>query len=535
MTLRRTRRALALVAATAALVVVADIGATPMSPAHPAVAAVTGDPSEDCGAPSATPVVDGQPIVVTLAPVTFTVGSIDPYVWRHPLNTDPGWRLWFEGFIYLPPLALRAYLDGATQSLNTMVEQVVAFHTQNPDPGLSRYGWDEGTAQRRLQTENCLYRLTSDPRLRPGMTADVAVQLGPRYYGPPYARVHNHGVMANLRMVRAGELLDVASWRTTAIGRLQSEAPLAFSPLGTTWEQSSGYHAFTMRLWDQAADLLRQHEPGSSAIAVIDAATDKANVVLTWMTEPNGDLVPVGDSNVAAGEVRPESTAPVFRDDAAGWLVGRWSWRDPSTLYYLVRYGPPRWAHGHEDRGSVTWTWGEQILVDPGYVDTDPTSTWWAWQWSAAAHNVAILGAVRRPTAPVRVVAGTVQGPAHAWQLEDDVYALHHVRALSISRVTRALIARDSFAGPGIFDQYWHLAPEWQLVSVARDRRTAVFTSSSGRRLTVTSSGIIAQVVRGATAPIAGWVFPATGQRVAAWQLRIRAVTRTIVTTFVLS
>src|SRR5690242_7157396 len=59
-----------------------------------------GDPSEDCGAASTTPVIDGAPILVTLDPVTFTVGSIDPYVWRHPLRTDPGWRLWFEGFMY---------------------------------------------------------------------------------------------------------------------------------------------------------------------------------------------------------------------------------------------------------------------------------------------------------------------------------------------------------------------------------------------------------------------------------------------------
>jgi hypothetical protein len=37
--------------------------------------------------------------------------------------------------------------------------QVSAFNTQNPDPGTAQYGWDEGTALRRLETLNCLYWL----------------------------------------------------------------------------------------------------------------------------------------------------------------------------------------------------------------------------------------------------------------------------------------------------------------------------------------------------------------------------------------
>jgi len=500
-----------------------------------AAAPMLTDPSEDCGAASTTPIVDGAPVVVTLGSVTFTVGSINPYVWRHPLSTDPAWRLWFEGFMYLPPLALRAYLDGATRSLATMVGQVAAFHAQNPDPGSSRYGWDEGTAQRRLQTENCLYRLTGDSRLLASIASDVAVQLGPRYYGPPYARVHNHGLMANLRVVRAGELLGVTSWRTTAIARLKAEAPLAFSPLGTTWEQSSTYHAFTMRLWGQAADLLVRHEPSSTAIATIRAATARAELVLSWMTEPNGNIVPIGDSSAALGITRV-STARVFRDDPAGWLIGRWSWTDPLTTYYLLRYGPPRWAHGHDDRDSLVWTtWGEQVLVDPGVFEGDPSSSWWVWQMSAPAHNVAVLSGLQRRTNPVKITGGTLQASAHAWQIEDDVYSLHHVRTVNVNRTTHTVRVRDSFVGPGIFDQYWHLGPKWQLLRIAPDRHSAVFTLSSGRRLTVASSGIIAQAVRAATAPIAGWVFPVSGQRVGAWQLRVRAVTRTIVTTFVMT
>jgi hypothetical protein len=493
-------------------------------------AVVADDPASDRGTPATTPVPDGVPIVVTLGSYTFTVGAINPTVWRHPPTTDLSWRLAFEGFMYLPSLAVRAYLDGQTTSLRRMVDQLVAFHVQNPDPGTNAYGWDEGTAQRRLQTENCVYALTRDTRLRYGMGTDVRVQLGSRYYGPPYQPVHNHGLMANMRIVRAGELLAVTTWRTTGMSRMRTEAPLAFSLAGTTWEQSSMYQGFTMQLWNAAADFLAFREPGAAAIATIRAVTAKAAAVFAWMTEPDGRIVTIGDSDQERGALR-SSTARVFRDDTTGWLIGRWSWTDPLTTYYSIRYGPRRWAHGHEDRGAITWsTLGTRVLVDPGRYSGDPTSGWFTWQLSATAHNAAVLAGTKLRAVPVRVTAGTVQGPAHAWQIEDDLYPLHHVRTVNVYRDTHSVRVRDSYAGAGPFDQYFHLAPQWILVAVSADRHSAVFRLTSGRRLAMTTTGTIAQVVRGATRPIAGWYFPAQNTRVPADQLRIRSLTRTTVT-----
>jgi hypothetical protein len=73
----------------------------------------------------------------------------------------------------------------------------VTFHRQNPDPGDSLYGWDEGTALRRLDVLSCLYALTRSSTLVAGMKADVAVLLGPRYYGPPH-----HPVPSSCRKTR---------------------------------------------------------------------------------------------------------------------------------------------------------------------------------------------------------------------------------------------------------------------------------------------------------------------------------------------
>src|SRR5882724_622770 len=107
----------------------------------------------DCGPVAAAPVV--LPIVVSMPPAQpFTVGAIDPASFRNPRVSDPSWQLHYRGFMYLMPLAARAAVDGNSTALATMVSQLVAFHRADPDPSANLYGWDEGTAQRRLQLEN---------------------------------------------------------------------------------------------------------------------------------------------------------------------------------------------------------------------------------------------------------------------------------------------------------------------------------------------------------------------------------------------
>ena len=81
------------------------------------------------------------------------------------------------------------------------------------------------------------------------MAEDVNVEYGPRYYGPPLYAVHNHGVMADLAVIRAADLVGRRDWQTRSINRLAANAPLAWTSLGTTHEQSSSYHVFNVALW----------------------------------------------------------------------------------------------------------------------------------------------------------------------------------------------------------------------------------------------------------------------------------------------
>jgi hypothetical protein len=485
-----------------------------------------------CGSASANPVLDGQPIAVRIPPARlFIVGSIPSSWWRNPPVSDPTWRLTLRGFVWAKPIAKRAHIDGELTSLATIAGQAVKFHQQNPDPNTSAYGWDEGTSMKRLDAENCLYSLMPTAGLRSSMIEDAKVLLGSRYYGPPRVPVHNHGLMANIQLFRAGTLLNMSAWRSVATKRMVNEAPLAFSPRGVTFEQSSEYQLVNINLWTLASKYLRQ---SGSAVAAdsIDRTIAKALAAFRWMTEPDGRIVQIGDSTKRPGDPHPTYISRVFKDDSAGWIVGRWSWRDPNTTYYTVRYGPPQRAHGQHDRaGGVTWsTAGVRVLVGPGKFNYDNTTEWYAYQRSPRSHNVAVPQGRSVTSNGGSVSASLVQDPAHAWIVKDTMFGIGHARSINVNRVTQTIRLTDYFTGATWWHQHWHLDPSWQLVSKSNTQLT--FSHPSGKRLAVTTTGRVSDVVRGDTSPVQGWHFPDFGSKVSAYEIVIRSYAKSSITSF---
>jgi hypothetical protein len=510
-----------------------------LPPLPAAAAADTG-----CGAAAADPVPDGAPITVKLGSgPTFTVGAIPPSWWRKPPYGDAGWQLQLRGMIWAAPLAQRADQDGQVGSLRALVDQVLAFHRQNPDPGTgtaastanaNAWGWDEGTALRRLATENCLYTVTKDLRLAAAIAADVRVEFGRRYYGPPRYIAHNHGVWADLGVVRAADLLGRKDWATRSINRLLTDAPKPWTPAGTSIEQSSSYHTFNVELWAQVADMLAAHGVSPASVKRVRDLVIEAGRVSAWLTEPDGRLVVLGDSEASAGVRLPPWTARTFRDDRAGLIVGRWSWTDPATTYYTLRYGPPRIAHGQQERAGITWSpQGLRVLVGPGKAPFDPAGSYRAWGTGPAAHNVSTVdGRALDRKAWVSVKASTVRPTAHTWATQDRLFGVGHVRTYAILGNTGTLTVKDTYDGRAVFRQYWHLDPGWALTSRSPDGKRLRF-ASAGRTLTVTSTGMAA-VLRGVARPVAGWNFPDGSSRVPADEIQVKAA-GTATTTFVLS
>ena len=247
---------------------------------------------------------------------------------------------------------------------------------------------------------------------------------------------------------------------------------------------------------------------------------DRAAVVSAWLTEPDGNIVLFGDADEQPGVPRPDATAHSLRDDEAGLGVGRWSWNDSSTTYYTVRYGPPMRAHGHEDRGGVTWSpRGVRVLVNPGRYTYDTASRFLAYQDGPSSHNVAVpRGGTVRPRAWVTVTKTALAAATHQWWLQDRLFGPTHSRAVLVVPAKRTLTVSDAFPRGTAFAQQWHLDPAWQLAGLDVHAGRARFTRADGRVLTVVSTGRLS-VLRGSTRPLAGWHFPTSGVRIPNVQL----------------
>ncbi|GAB96056.1 hypothetical protein KILIM_031_00280 [Kineosphaera limosa NBRC 100340] len=501
---------------------------TPSPPSPPSAA-------RPCAAMAEQPVVDGRPILAQLPPAAaFRVGGINKQFWQNPPVKDPTWRLYFWSLRWVGPLVRRAQADDQKVSVEALLQQVARFYVDNPDTGKSTLGWDEGGSLRRLETLNCLYRMTGDSRLPALMAKEVNVQFGPRYYGPPYHAVHNHGLMANLRVVDAGTLVDRPDWVQRASARLRSESGLAFTSRGTSYEQSSQYQAINATLWNDAARTLEAVHPGDPAIAPIRAAVARAYHVAEWLTEPDGKIVQIGDATKAPGRVATGRTETAFRDDAGGLIVGRWSWKDPNTSYYTVRYGPRLRAHGHHDKTSVTWsTAGARVLVGSGYFSYERTNPFAAYQRSPESANVAIpVGRQLDVRQSARLHSATLRSTRHRYMLTDRVYGVNHSRSVDVDHPSKTLIVADAFPAGQAGHQIWNLDPAWQLVSARGGAKIAIFRHPDGRSLRIDTTGALASAVRGSTRPVAGWNYPGPQQRVAAWQVKVRWNGGTVRTTF---
>lgn len=465
----------------------------------------------------------------------FVVGQIPRDMWRDPPTADASGRLAFWGFMYLPPMVVRAHRDGDRAALTTMVEQLVRFHLENPDPGRNLRGWDEGAAFRRLQALTCLYAATGDDRLRGSMYANVRVLFSPRYYGPPYRGVHNHGVFANLAVWDAGVLLGAEEWVRRARERIAAEAPLAFTPAGMTREQSSKYQGVNLDVWKRAADRLAARDPRDPVVTALRAVLARGAQVLGWLVEPDGRLVQLGNAERLAVRGATRGRGRRWRDDEAGVAVGRWSWTDPATTYYTLRYGPPIQAHGHAEHGGVTFTaGGARVLVNPGLYTYDRQSLWYRYARSAECANTAVPAGgapVKGRHARLRSL-GHREG-RHRWRISGPVGAHTHTRDVTVDGPGRRMVVSDGYAEPTPFTQFWHLDPDWRLVG--GDARRQVFRHVSGRVLTIVTTGVLAAPVVGAETPPAGWHFPRQGVRRPAPEVRVTSAGGPVTTTFTVS
>jgi hypothetical protein len=393
---------------------------------------------------------------------------------RAPVRSAP-WRLWYGSLVWLVPLAVDSLQASNVAGRRLVAAYVAASLRTSPDPGSGtpaalaralRTGWAEATNTRRQQTLNCLVQIQPGWAVRTLLNATIRANLDPRrYYGPPFAPAHNHGLMANHALITSGLILHRQPLITIAARRLSRDVQsVRDRGCGMTFEQSARYHRVNTRLWQAAADRLAAVGRPRAAAAVEQAAIHMRSA-LAHLVAPDGALVTVGDSSPERGlPTQPQATMRMLCR-AAGWAAGRTSWT-PDAMHYTLRFGPRTALHGHNDHGSLTWARDGAVLDDPGYF-YDHGTTVARYGRSNAAHNVlAIVGT--EFSGPTRLLRAAWRPGADTYTVRDQSGGVTRTRSVWIDRELSLVIVIDRAAGHGTrtFVQRWHLAREWTRTSV---------------------------------------------------------------------
>lgn len=308
------------------------------------------------------------------------------------------WRLWDDAD---PAFATRFHsmswvVPGLRQGL-PVVEMLLERDAAAPDPSSRadaqsrrESGWTPGIIRLRMGTVACVYAATADPRLVAVMDGLVAANFDPyRYRGAPLNKPHNQGTLANVALLEAARVFARPDWREPAIRRFEADAASVFSDCGMTREQSSTYHRLNVNLWRRSLTQL-----GAEVDAGVDiGARVRQGALATWqMTRPDRVLEAIGTGN----RLRINPSDLGIEDDSSlpthlycpedGWAANRATWDDTST-HYVLRFGPRPVAHGHEDRGALTWfAQGVPVFADRGVFDRSRGERR-RWAESATAHS----------------------------------------------------------------------------------------------------------------------------------------------------
>jgi len=244
---------------------------------------------------------------------------------------------------------------------------------------------------------------------------------------------------------------------------------------------------------------------------------------------------------------RPPRHSPSRHFPRGGYAVMRSDWSAVSHQI-LLDAGPlgcPHSSgHGHADLLSVQCAvFGRPLLVDPGTYCYTPAPAWRNYFRSTSAHNtVAVDGAGQaEPAGPFRW-KGRPAATLHAWYsspTSDFADAWHDAYTRLPGRVRhrrRVLFVKpacwivvDDLAGEGVHECQLRFQFAAGVDTVERSGWTlAAASDEAGMWLgTFAEVSLDREMVSGAVDPIAGWVSPVYGQRIAAPQL-IRRATGTL-------
>jgi hypothetical protein len=361
------------------------------------------------------------------------------------------------------------------------------------------------------------------------------------YQATHWQGAFNHGLKQDLQLLTAGCAYSAnewggapAKWRDVARQQMiDSFEPNRYGPVldaqGVTNEQSTGYDNFNMGLWNTAeADL---SACGLSLPGWISARIAQMPNFLAMATQPNGDLVQIGDTFVIRPRNRPGTalqyaatrgtagTPPTQRVAVyqAGYVFGRSGWGTAATFgdqsFYSLRFGPGTQIHGHADHMGLTYyARGRNLIVDAGHYGYADTSYRAYLLSPEAASDLVMPGVPFDSGTPTRLIRQSIGADGQFFEFADTAFGGRpRDRSVYVDQDPDLVLVFDRASGAGRYQQLWHLDPGLTVTSVTR---SSAIATAPGTRLEIQQIPLpgqqipagSTQVVRGQVNPYQGWV-----------------------------
>ena len=352
------------------------------------------------------------------------------------------------------------------------------------------------------------------------------------YYAAHWMGAWNHGLKQDLELLRigcgypAGAFGGAARrWRQTAMRQMIAAFepnPLgpAIDAQGAVNEQATLYEDFVYYLWRRIG-LPELAACGYRLPGWTMARIAKMPAFLGYATEPDGDLVQIGDTYVERPLTSPRQPHPVAVY-AAGYVFGRSGWGPGASLYSL-RFGPGRQVHGHDDHTGLTYyARGRDLIVNAGHTGYENTP-YSAYLQSPEASSMLVMPGVPFDAAAYTSLAGDRIGRyGQFYEFFDTAFGGNpRYRSVYVSQRPDLVLVFDRAWGASEYQQLWHLDPA---LRVTRLGPSYALASAPGTELLLRQIPLPGQVippgstrvVRGQVHPYQGWVSHEMLQRIPA-------------------
>jgi hypothetical protein len=351
------------------------------------------------------------------------------------------------------------------------------------------------------------------------------------YYAANWQGAWNHGLHQDMDLLRIGCGYPASAfggaarrWRRTAVRQIiaafqRNSLGPAIDAQGATNEQSTLYSDYVFNLWRHGLPQLAAC--GYRLPGWIMTRIARLQAFLGYATEPNGNLVQLGDTYVERSAVqrKQRNLVAVYR---AGYVFGRSSWSGNASFYSL-RFGPARQIHGHDDHTGLTYfARGHDLLVNAGHIGYAKTAYRAFLRSPEASSDLVMPGVPFDDEAPTVMPKHRVGRYQQFYEMFDTAFdGDPRTRSVYVDQRPDLMLVYDQGAGAHYYQQLWHLAPQLRVTTLTRSEAiaTAPGTQLVIRQISLPGESVPAgstRVLRARRGPYQGWFSAQLRQRVPA-------------------